>query len=244
MGPIKNRWQGQWTQAKVRKDKDLKTLLQSFRADVISYRNAWQFLSQIVDYQDADLHKRAILATLLSRNLHMDGEQYDDSYLEGVQLSGVKLVPSAINEDHSLTEGSHDGIKLPGFEGEFKGGSTPARGPLDDAIDRVNEMFRAKGVDVTHGSVAGFITTWWGFLDADEEAKAMAKNNSAGQLKASSDFSNAVDLAMLKTYQESQEIQSYMTDPSIRQELVEIAADVLHAQYNSTTGADTATDEE
>ena len=244
MGPIKNRWQGQWTQAKVRKDKDLKTLLQSFRADVISYRNAWQFLSQIVDYQDVDLHKRAILATLLSRNLHMDGEQYDDSYLEGVQLSGVKLVPSAINEDHSLTEGSHDGIKLPGFEGEFNGGSTPARGPLDDAINRVNEMFRAKGVDVTHGSVAGFITTYWGFLDADEEAQAMAKNNSAGQLKASSDFSNAVGSAVLKTCQESQEVQSYMTDPSFLQAIIEITADVLHAQYNSTTGADTATDEE
>lgn len=242
MGPIKNRWQGQWTQARVRKDKALKTSLQSFRADVISYRNAWQFLSQIVDYQDVDLHKRAILTTLLSRNLHMDGDQYDDSYLEGVQLSGVKLVPSAINEDHSLTEGSHDGIKLPGFEGEFQGGNTPARGPLEEAIDRVNEMFRAKGVDVTHGSVAGFITTYWGFLDADEEAKAMAKNNSAGQLKASSDFSNAVGVAVLKTCQESQEIQSYMTDPSFLQEIIEITADALHSQYgqgDAPAGAET-----
>jgi len=239
MGPIKNRWQGQWAQAKIRKDKALKQSLQSFRADVISYRNAWQFLSQIVDYQDVDLHKRAILATLLSRNLHMDGDQYDDSYLDGVQLSGVKLVPSAINEDHSLTEGSHDGIKLPSFESELKGGNVPIRGPLEEAIDRVNEMFRAKGIDVTHGSVAGFITTYWGFLDADEEAKAMAKNNSAGQLKASSDFSNAVGLAVLKTCQESQEIQSYMTDPRFLTEIVEITADTLYAQHHQAHPSDT-----
>lgn len=238
MGPIKNRWQGQWTQAKIRKDKALKQSLQSFRADAISYRNAWQFLSQIVDYQDVDLHKRAILATLLSRNLHMDGDQYDDSYLEGVQLSGVKLVPSAINEDHSLTEGSHDGIKLPSFESELKGGNVPTRGPLEEAIDRVNEMFRAKGIDVTHGSVAGFITTYWGFLDADEEAKAMAKNNSTGQLKASSDFSNAVGLAVLKTCQESQEIQSYMTDQRFIAELVEITADTLYAQHHQAHPSD------
>ncbi|MFF7058420.1 type I restriction endonuclease subunit R [Achromobacter spanius] len=231
MGPIKHRWQGQWTQAKVRKDKALKQSLQSFRADAISYRNAWQFLSQIVDYQDVHLHKRAILATLLSRNLHMDSEQYDDSYLEGVQLSGVKLVPSAIAEDHSLTEGSHAGVKFPNFDGELKGGSTPARGPLEEAIERVNETFRAKGVDVTHGSVAGFITTYWGFLDANEEAVAMARNNSAGQLKASSDFSNAVGVAVLKTCQESQEIQSYMTDPSFLQELIGITADALRSQY-------------
>lgn len=244
MGAIKHRWQGQWAQAKVKKEKDLKKSLQSFRADVISYRNAWQFLSQIVDYQDVDLHKRAILTTLLSRNLHMEGEQYDDSYLDGVQLSGVKLVPSAINEDHSLSEGNHDGIKLPGFEDEFQGGNAPPRGPLDEAIDRVNEMFRAQGVDVTHGSVAGFITTYWGFMDANEEAVAMATNNSAGQLKASSDFSNAVGVAVLKTCQESQEIQSYMTDPSFLQEIIEITADALHTQYDQTaTPIEPETDE-
>lgn len=231
MGPIKHRWQGQWTQARVRKDKELKQALESFRADVIGYRNAWQFLSQIVDYQDVDLHKRAILATLLSRNLHKDGGQYDDSYLEGVQLSGVKLVPSAIHEDHAPYDANHNGIKLPDFEGEFRGGNTPVRGPLKEAIDRVNEMFRAKGVDVTHGSVAGFITTYWGFLDANEEAIAMAKNNSAGQLKASSDFGNAVGVAVLKTCQESQEIQSYMTDPSFLQEIIEITADALHTKF-------------
>ncbi len=237
MGPIKHRWQGQWTQAKVRKDKALKQALQSFRADVISYRNAWQFLSQIVDYQDVDLHKRAILATLLSRNLHMDGDQFDDSYLDGVQLSGVKLVPSAINEDHSITDGNQDGIQLPNFEGEFKGGGTPTRGPLEEAIDRVNEMFRAKGVDITHGSVAGFITTFWGFLDANQEAVAMAKNNSAAQLKASSDFSNAVGVAVLKTCQEAQEIQTYMTDLSFLGEMVEISAEALHDQYHPSDAA-------
>ena len=109
----------------------------------------------------------------------------------------------------------------------------------------MNEMFRAKGVDVTHGSVAGFITTYWGFLDADEEAKAMAKNNSAGQLKASSDFSNAVGVAVLKTCQESQEIQSYMTDPSFLQEIIEITADALHSQYSQGDApAGVETDEE
>ena len=245
MGPIKNRWQGQWFQAKVKKDKALKTSLRSFRSDVISYRNAWQFLSQIVDYQDVDLHKRAILATLLSRNLHMDGDQFDDSYLENVQLSGVKLTPSAINEDYSLTEGSHNAINLAMFDSEFQGGNPPTRGPLEEVIDQVNEMFRAKGVDITQGSVAGFITTYWGFLDADEEAKAMAKNNSAAQLKASSDFGNTVGLAVLRTCQEAHEMQSYMADPSFLREITEISADALHAQYSQDVArVATETDEE
>ena len=232
LGPIKERWQAAWKRARLSKDNELKDSLRSFRADTISYRNAWQFLSQIVDYQDPDLHKRAIVATLLSRNLHMDGNQYDDSYLEGVQLSGVQLVPSAINEDHSLSEGSAEPMVLPGFDGEFRGGQTPTKGPLAEVIDRVNDMFRARNVDVTEGSVAGFITTFWGFLGEDEAAQAMAKKNSPSQLKASADFSNAVGIAMVRTCQENQEIQSYMTDQSFLQNIVEITADALQAHYS------------
>ena len=56
---------------------------------------------------------------------------------------------------------------LPGFDGEFRGGQTPTKGPLAEVIDRVNDMFRARNVDVTEGSVAGFITTFWGFLGGE-----------------------------------------------------------------------------
>lgn len=231
LSPIKNRWSGQRRQAVMSKDKKRKEKLEAFRADVLGYRNAWQFLSQIVDYQDPELHRRAILATLLGRNLHADGDDRDDSFLEGVQLSGVKLVPSAIEEDHSVSEGSGNGIKLPIFDGEYGGSAAPKRGPLDEAIDKVNEMFKAKGVDVSPESVSGFITTFWGFLDANEEAVSMARNNTVAQLKASEGFSGAVGLAVLKTVNESKEIQSYMADPAFMGQIADIAADALHAQH-------------
>ena len=48
LAPIKNRWNGQMRQAVLSKDKAKREELEQFRADVISYRNAWQFLSQIV----------------------------------------------------------------------------------------------------------------------------------------------------------------------------------------------------
>lgn len=233
LSPIKARWSSRWRQAVLSKDTAQKEALEAFRADVLGYRNAWQFLSQVVDYGDPELHRRAILATLLGRNLHTGVNDYDDSYLEGVQLSGVKLVPSAIKEDHSLSEGSGEGIALPEFDGEHKPAGAPKRGPLAEAIDRVNEIFRAKGVDVSPESVSGFITTFWGFLDANEEAVAMAKNNTVSQLKASEGFSSAVGLAMLKTCQESREIQAYMTDPAFLEQIAAIAADALHAEYRA-----------
>lgn len=244
LSPIKNRWSGQLRQAVLKKDKGRKEALEAFRADVISYRNAWQFLSQIVDYQDPDLHRRAILTSLLARNLHVDGDDRDDSYMEGVQLSGVQLVPSAIEEDHSLTEGSDEGIKLPVFDGEPGGGSgAPQRGPLEEAIDKVNEMFAAAGVDVSSNSVSGFITTFWGFLDANEDAVSMAKHNTVAQLKASEGFGNAVGLAVLKTVSQAKEIQSYMTDPAFLRQIATIAADALHAQHRVGSGDDAGTEE-
>ena len=239
LGPIKNRWRGQWQQAKLKKDNPKREALESFRADTIGYRNAWQFLSQVVDYQDPDLHRRAILTTLLARNLHVDDRLYDDSYLEGVQLSGVKFVPSAVNADFSLTEGSSEAINLPLFEGEHKSGGIPSRGPLEEAIERVNEMFHVKGVDVSSSSVAGFITTYWGFLDGNADAVSMAKNNSVAQLKASESFGGAVGLAVLKACQESQEIQSYMTDPGFLAEIMKISADALHAQHYTASSPET-----
>lgn len=237
-GPIKARWQGRWRQAKLNRDKPAREELEAFRADVIGYRNAWQFLSQIVDYQDPALHKRAILMTLLSRNLHVDGADRDDSYLDGVQLAGVSFVPSAIGEDHSLTDGNTDGIELPQFGGEHRGSAAAARGPLDEAIDRVNDMFRAKGVEVSESGVSGFITTCWGYLGDDAGVIAMAANNNVNQLKASSDFAGAVGLAVLKTCQESKEIQSYMTDPDFLAGIVEITADALSAQYRRPGASD------
>jgi type I restriction enzyme R subunit len=61
----------------------------------------------------------------------------------------------------------------------------------------------------------------------------MAKNNTVAQLKASQGFSNAVGLAVLKTCQESQEVQSYMTDPAFIAEISKIAAEALHTQHHS-----------
>ena len=71
LGPIKHAWMSQLRQAGLTKDKERYEELKQFRSDAISYRNAWQFLSQIVDYQDEELRLRAVLMTLLSRNLHL-----------------------------------------------------------------------------------------------------------------------------------------------------------------------------
>lgn len=232
LGPIKFAWSSEMQKARLTKDTVRYKELKDFRSDAISYRNAWQFLSQVVDYDDEDLRLRAVLMTLLARNLHLTPEEYDSSYMDGVQLGGVKLVPEKVNADYGLSpaiEGA--GIELPTFTTEPGGTGAKPRGPLDEAIEKVNDLFAEKGIDASPGSISGFITAYWGFLNADEEAIAMAKSNNVDQLKGSAKFSDASDYAMYQAFQNTGEIKKALADPDVLAALLAITAEKMHAEH-------------
>lgn len=233
LGQITILWTTELRKAKLTDDKERYEELKQFRSDAISYRNAWQFLSQIVDYDDEDLRLRAILMSLLARNLHLTPEVYDDWYMENVDLAGVQVRPSEINANYAVDvsiEGP--GIKMPSFDTEPGGSSTKPKGPLEEAIEQVNELFSAKGVEASNGSISGFITAYWGYLDADEEAAAMAKNNTLDQLKGSKKFSDASDYAMFQAFSDHEEIRKALSDPEILKQFAAINAEMMHAKYH------------
>ena len=236
LGPIKFAWSTGLRKARLTGDKVRYEELVQFRSDAISYRNAWQFLSQIVDYDDEDLRLRAVLMTLLSRNLHLTPEEYDNSYMDGVQLGGVKLVPDKVGADYRVDYawGDEVAIELPAFTTEPGGVGTKPRGPLDEVIDKVNELFSEKGIEANSGSIAGFITAYWGFLNDDEEAVAMAKSNNVDQLKGSTKFSDASDYAMYQAFQDTDGIKKALADPDILASLLSITAEKMHAEHHLT----------
>lgn len=239
LGPIKFAWSSGLQKARLTKDKPRYEELKQFRSDAISYRNAWQFLSQIVDYDDDELRLRAVLMTLLARNLHLTPDEYDSSYMDGVQLGGVKLVPEKVGADYGLNptiEGS--GIELPTFTTEPGGVGTKPRGPLEEAIEKVNDLFGEKGIDADPGSISGFITAYWGFLNADEEAIAMAKSNNVDQLKGSTKFSDASDYAMYQAFQNTDEIKKALADPEMLAALLSITAEKMHAEHHTVEDSD------
>lgn len=112
---------------------------------------------------------------------------------------------------------------------------TVAGGKLPRAKPKVNALFAAKGVDASPTSISGFITAYWGYLDADEEAVAMAKSNTVEQLKGSAKFSDAVDYAMFQAFQASSEIKKALADSDVMSQLAAISAEALHAQHRMDT---------
>ncbi|WP_277959306.1 type I restriction endonuclease subunit R [Frigoribacterium faeni] len=239
LGPIKHAWVSDLQKAKFTHDKELYEDLKQFRGDVISYRNAWQFLSQIVDYQDEDLRRRAVLTTLLARNLRLTPETYDDAYMEGVQLGGVKLVPGKVGENYALSPGGErHALDLPTFGTHTHSDTAKPKGPLEEAIEKVNELFSGQGIDANPASVAGFITAYWGYLDANEEAVAVARSNTVEQLDSSTKFSDAAEYAAFQAFQDSDEIKKALADADMMDKLISISAEMMHAEHHGKADDD------
>ncbi|MDY0909520.1 type I restriction endonuclease subunit R [Microbacterium sp. CFBP9034] len=243
LGPIKHAWVTGLQQAKLAGDKERYDELKQFRSDAISFRNGWQFLSQIVDFSDADLAHRYVLMALLARNLHLTPETYDDSYMEGVQLAGVKVMPGKVGENYALgVGGDNQGLELPSFGTQPRSETAKPQGPIDEAIAKVNELFSAKGIEANPASISGFITAYWGYLDADEEAVAMAKSNTVEQLDSSTKFSDAAEYAAFQAFQDAGEIKKALADADVMDKLIAISAEMMHAKHNARADDDDQAD--
>lgn len=169
-----------------------------FKKDLRAYANAWDFLSQVVDYQDPLLHRRAIVARLLDRNLHND-QLVETVDVSSVELTGVAVVSTDPGSDYGVTTGSGDPPTAPSYDGE-RGGTgtpTPTQVALFEAVDEVNKLFSAAGVNLGTGSGSAWTRAVWGVLTDDAELQAMAGENTPEQLAASPKFKDKVAGAMV-----------------------------------------------
>ena len=142
--PIIRRWQ-------VRRDssKDGRDAARDFKSNAEKYRHAYEFLSQIVAYADAEVSKRAMLAAVLERNLHLsEYDDEDEDFITGLSLAGVAITQSDIEVDRSLSDGGTEALKVPTFDVTVGGEGTPMRAAFYDAVDKVNDFLSMAGVNV------------------------------------------------------------------------------------------------
>ena len=200
ISPIKNRWRGRYRQAVVKNNEEDKKTVLDFRKNLEVYKKAWEFLSQIVDFQDVSLHKRAILAALLYRNLHLDNTPDGADNLSGVALLGMALDPTSANENLQLDDSDvtdDGGLGIPGFDGRSHGFGTAVKSAFDHAVEKVNEIFSAHGIDLSEGTSMGMMRKVWGILSDDDAIKHLTSENSPEQLAGSTQFANQVVNALL-----------------------------------------------
>lgn len=231
VSPIRGRWNDHMRDARLKLDKEAYEEGKSFRANLIKYAHAWEFLSQIVDFQDALLHKRAIVAGLLSKNLNLDRQDDDDDYTVGIELVGVAVEPIADAIDLGLASEEINGeLELPGFDGRPVGENSPVQAAFDEAVDQVNQLMAALGVEGSTEAAGSAIRASYGILVEDTTVQALARENDPSQVAGTDAFKNKGFGALVQAARESQEVFETITaDPDNLDRFLEVLAHMIVA---------------
>lgn len=195
------------------------------------HAHAWEFLSQIVDFQGSLLHKRANVAGLLSKKLNLERQDDDDDYTVGIELVGVAVEPIADAIDLGLaSEEINDELELPGFDGRPVGENSQVQAAFDEAVDQVNQLMAALGIERSTEAAGSAIRASYGILVEDTTVQALARENDPSQVAGTEAFKNKGFGALVQAARESQEVFETITaDPDNLDRFLEVLAHMIVA---------------
>ncbi|MEX3507553.1 type I restriction endonuclease [Corynebacterium sp. LK2590] len=237
VSPMRARWNSHMRDARLRSDKTAYDEGKAFRANLIKYAHAWEFLSQIIDYQDALLHKRAIVAGVLAKNLNMERQDDDDDYTVGIELVGVAVEPVDQEQDLQLAAQDIDGkLELPGFDGCPVGDNSPVQAAFAEAIDQVNQILAAVGIDASDEATKSAIRASYGILVEDKTVQALARENDASQVAGTNAFKTKGFGAIITAARQSNEVYEAVTaDPDNLDKFLDALARMIVAAREDET---------
>ena len=228
--PVVHAWNGEYKQAKLAGDKERAQEILDFRTNLIKYKNAWEFLTQIIDYADIEIAKRAAFAMILGRNLKITDRPEEEDYVGGVTLSGVGLVPDRIEEDMALTEGSEEPLTSPEFLPQTGSMPAPVKETFERVIEEVNARFAAAGITANDREKQGFVTAMWGALSSDTEISDMAAENTGEQMSKSAKFKGKVQRVLFEHMTSTEEMgTAALANPELLDALAAGLAEVAEA---------------
>ena len=197
--PGKSRFDHAVTSAKAAKDKSALDELELFAKDVRTYVKLYDFMSQILNFEDADVEKHAVFFRHLSPHLRMH------STTETVDLSEVELVN--IKQKHkgdytlNLAEGDVDDQERK-LKPITAVGSRPRRDPwlvlIDEIIEKLNEQFA--GEEFRNDQIASWASALVDAMREDEDLQNQAKVNSEDQFLMSPTLKDSLLIAVAETH--------------------------------------------
>lgn len=151
--------------------------LEIFKKDLGTFTRQYEFMSQIVDYDDKELEKLSLYARNLQPLLRESVDNEDDVDLSNIVMSHYR-VSKLYQQDLKLQEGS----------GELEaGGGAGTATPKDikeellsKVINRLNEVFA--GEDFTDKDKVNFMNTIWDKVTENEIVVKQFSNNSTDQI--------------------------------------------------------------
>lgn len=148
-----------------------------FRKDLGSFLRLYDFLSQIIAYNDADLEKRYAFGKNLMPRIAERGDASSILELD----SDVRLTHYRIKKlgEQSLDLASGDVVKLAPASETGTGSAVPdEQKRLAEIVEAMNDLFAG---DLSEADLVGYVTTIAGKLMENEELAEQAANNSEEQ---------------------------------------------------------------
>lgn len=166
--------------------------LEIFKKDLGTFTRQYEFMSQIVDYDDKELEKLSLYARNLQPLLRESVDNEEDVDLSNIVMSHYR-VSKLHQQDLKLQEGKSE-YQLDGGSGA--GTATPKDKKeelLSKVINRLNEVFAGEGF--TDKDKVNFMNTIWDKVTENEIVVKQFANNSVEQIMLGG-YPNAAEDAM------------------------------------------------
>ena len=179
--PVAYRFRKELAHARMNQDETRVNELVLVRKDMRSFVSLYDFLSQIYEFGDTEHYKRALF---LRHLVQLVGDQPGGEEL--IDLSDVQLVSIRQKKTSSGDIGLTGGAALKGTTA-VGGGQVreKQRGPLEEVIEKINEIFAGEGVDASPSQQEAWVSALVAPLMEDEKLLGQAGANSLEQFLAS-----------------------------------------------------------
>jgi type I restriction enzyme R subunit len=204
-----------------KKEKDA---LEIFRKDLGTFVRFYEFMSQIVDYDNKDLEKLSLYARNLRPMLREAEVDEDDIDLSNVELSHYRL--SKIKQQHIKLQIDDPDNKLAPGEGMGSGsGKDKKEEFLSQLINRLNELFITD--QLTEKDTVNYAHTIRDKVSENSLVMEQINNNSAEQAMLG-DFGKAIDDAVMDSSAAHQnQMMQILSDPVKAQGFSKLIFDML-----------------
>lgn len=230
LAPVKQRFIAAYTTALTSNDKARLDELGTFRKDVSTFVKIYDFLSQVVDFGDTEVEKRAIFFR------HLASQITPDQRTPAVDLSAVELEGVKHTAQPTLAIGLVDDGVLP--PAVTAAGSHKVRDPrlvlLDEIIAKLNERFAGEGFrrEQTESWLEALVAA----MRMDEELREQAEANNEQQFLASPTLRDAVLLAVDETHGAHSRMTTLVHEKgAVEQTVIQLIGRLLYLELHGVT---------
>ena len=184
--------------------KGRKDALDMFKKDLGTFARFYEFMSQIVDFDDADLEKLNLYARHLHPLLREEEDEEDVLDLSGIQLTHYRLQKQR-EQDLRLNEAKGESALEPGAEFGTGKAREKQLEPLSRIISRMNDLFAAE--NLSDADKVSYAQTIAAKIQENAGVMAQIRNNTPEQAMLG-DFPKAVEEAVLASGDAHHELMS------------------------------------